>query len=90
MESSAESWGQNCTYIKVQARVCIGIGAGGTDVVGSGLALSRVAGTVVLLCIVEEVLTVGQSLAVGCFVVSRMGIWGTGVNCACLDGIFAI
>ena len=72
MESSAESWGQNCTYIKLQARVCVGVGVGGTDVVGSGLALLRVGGTVVLLFILEEVLTVGQSLAVGCLVVSRM------------------
>ena len=56
----------------MQARVCVGAGAGGTDVVGSGLALLRVVITVVLLGIVEEVLTVGQSLVVGSLVVSRM------------------
>ena len=39
--------------------MCVGVGAGGADVVGSGLAVLRVAGTVVLLGIVEEVLTVG-------------------------------
>ena len=70
--------------------MCVGVGAGDADVVGSGLAWLRVVETVVLLGIAKEVLTVGQSLAVGCFVVSRMGIWGTAVNCAYLDGIFAI
>ena len=54
--------------------MCVGVaaGAGGADVVGSGLAVLRVAARVVLLGIVEEVLTVGQLLAVGCLVVSRM------------------
>ena len=55
-----------------QGAMCVGAGARGTDVVGSGPALLRVAGTVVLPGIVEEVLTVGQSLAVGCLAVSRM------------------
>ncbi len=67
--------GGDCIYIKVQARagVGVGVGVGGTEVVGSELALLWVVETVVLLGIVEEVLTVGQSLAVGCLVVSRMG-----------------
>ena len=70
--------GGDCTYIKVQAGAGVGVDVGGTDVVGSELALLWVIGMGVLLGIVEEVLTVGQSLAVGCLVVSRMGILENG------------